>query len=42
MKDMLKIALEGTFDNFKRIFFAADRVTDMDMRKKISTGTVEP
>ena len=29
MRNMLKIALEGAFTNFKRIFFAADRVTDM-------------
>lgn len=42
MKSMLKVALEGTLNNFKRIFFAADRVTDMEMRNKILTGTVEP
>ncbi len=35
MRSMLKIALEGAFTNFKRIFFAADRVTDMEMRKQI-------
>ena len=29
MKSMLRVALEGAFTNFKRIFFAADRVTDM-------------
>lgn len=33
MRNMLKIALEGAFTNFKRIFFAADRVTDMEMQK---------
>ena len=41
MKNMVKIALEGAFTNFKRIFFAADRVTDMDMRKQISTLSVK-
>ena len=42
MKNMLKIALEGAFTNFKRIFFAADRVTDMELRNQILGGTVEP
>ena len=42
MRSMLKIALEGAFTNFKRIFFAADRVTDMEMRKQISTLSVKP
>ena len=42
MRNMLKIALEGAFTNFKRIFFAADRVTDMEMRKQISTLSVKP
>ena len=32
MGSILRIALEGAFTNFKRIFFAADRVTDMEMR----------
>ena len=41
MKSMLRVALEGAFTNFKRIFFAADRVTDMDLRKQISTLSVE-
>ena len=41
MKNMVKIALEGAFTNFKRIFFATDRVTDMDMRKQISTLSVK-
>lgn len=41
MKNMLKIALNGAFTTFKRIFFAADRVTDMEMREQISTGTVK-
>lgn len=40
MKNMLKIALQGAFVNFKRIFFKADRVTDMELRKQIATGNV--
>ena len=42
MKDVLKIMLNGTYTNFKRILFAADRVTDMELRNAILTGTVEP
>ena len=41
MSNLLKIALQGAFTNFKRIFFAADRVTDMELRKQISTLSVE-
>ena len=41
MKSMLRVALEGAFTNFKRIFFAADRVTDMDLRNQIATLSVE-
>ena len=41
MSNLLKIALEGAFTNFKRIFFAADRVTDMELRRQISTLSVE-
>ncbi|MCQ2970184.1 membrane-bound hydrogenase subunit ehbL [Methanobrevibacter gottschalkii] len=41
MRNLIKIALEGAFTNFKRIFFAADRVTDMDMKKQIATLSVE-
>ena len=41
MSSILRIALEGAFTNFKRIFFAADRVTDMELRKQISTLSVE-
>ena len=41
MRSMLKVALEGAFTNFKRIFFAADRVTDMDLRNQIATLSVE-
>ena len=41
MRSMLRVALEGAFTNFKRIFFAADRVTDMDLRNQIATLSVE-
>ena len=41
MSSILRIALEGAFTNFKRIFFAADRVTDMELRKQITTLSVE-
>jgi energy-converting hydrogenase B subunit L len=41
MRNVLRIALEGAFTNFKRIFFAADRVTDMELRRQISTLSVE-
>ena len=41
MSNLLKIALQGAFTNFKRIFFAADRVTDMELRRQISTISVE-
>ena len=41
MRNVLRIALEGAFTNFKRIFFAADRVTDMDLRNQIATLSVE-
>lgn len=41
MSSILRIALEGAFTNFKRIFFAADRVTDMELRKQISTLSVD-
>lgn len=42
MKDMLKIMLGGAYINFKRILFASDRATDMELRNAILTGTVEP
>ena len=41
MKDMIKIAIGGAYTNFKRILFASDRVTDMELRNAILTGTVE-
>ena len=34
--------LEGAYGNFKRIFFASDRVTDMEMRESILGGKVKP
>ena len=34
--------LEGAYGNFKKIFFASDRVTDMEMRKAILEGKVKP
>ncbi|MDI9618553.1 4Fe-4S dicluster domain-containing protein [Methanothermobacter sp.] len=42
MKNILRIMLEGSYTNLKRILFAADRVTDMELRKRILEGTVEP
>lgn len=41
MKNLLKIMLNGAYDNFKRIFLASDRVTDMDMRNNILNGQVK-
>ena len=41
MRNLIRIALGGAFTNFKRIFFAADRVTDMELRRQISTLSVE-
>ena len=41
MRNLIRIALEGAFTNFKRIFFAADRVTDMALRNQISTLNVK-
>ena len=41
MSSILRIALEGAFTNFKRIFFAADRVTDMELRNQIANLSVE-
>ena len=42
MRNLIKIMLEGAFQNFKRIFFASDRVTDMDMRYNILNGKIKP
>ena len=38
MKDVLKIMLNGAYTNFKRILFAADRVTDMELRNAQGVG----
>lgn len=42
MKNLVRIVLEGTYSNIKRIIFAADRVTDMELRNRILEGRVEP
>ncbi|KZX14004.1 4Fe-4S binding protein [Methanobrevibacter filiformis] len=42
MKNLIRIMLEGAYGNFKRIFFARDRVTDMEMRKNILEGKIQP
>ena len=42
MKNLIRIMLEGAYKNFKRIFFASDRVTDMKMRKDILGGKIQP
>lgn len=42
MKNLLEIMLNGAYDNFKRIFFASDRVTDIEMRNAILNGEVKP
>jgi energy-converting hydrogenase B subunit L len=42
MKNLIRIMLEGAFGNFKKIFFASDRVTDMEMREAILGGKVKP
>jgi energy-converting hydrogenase B subunit L len=42
MKDLLRIILEGAYGNIKKILFASDRVTDMDMRNAILNGEVKP
>lgn len=42
MKNLIKIMLEGAFGNFKKIFFASNRVTDMEMREAILGGKIKP
>ncbi len=42
MKDFIRIILEGAYINIKRIIFAADRVTDMEIRNSILEGRVKP
>ncbi len=42
MKNLVRIILEGTYSNVKRIIFASDRVTDMELRSKILEGRIVP
>ena len=42
MKNLVQIILEGAYSNIKRIIFASDRVTDMELRNKILEGRIEP
>ena len=42
MKNLVLIFLEGAYTNLKRILFASDRVTDMEVRKMILEGRVTP
>lgn len=42
MKNLVRIILEGAFDNLKKIFFASNRVTDMKIRENISQGKIKP
>lgn len=42
MKNFIRIFLEGTITNVKRILFASDRVTDMELRSKILEGRIVP
>lgn len=42
MKNLITIFLEGAYSNIKRILFASDRVTDMELRNKILEGRIVP
>lgn len=42
MRNLIRIVFEGALTNLKRILFASDRVTDLEMRNKIINGKVEP
>ncbi|MDR0911361.1 MAG: 4Fe-4S binding protein [Methanobrevibacter sp.] len=42
MRNLLKIMLEGAYGNFKKIFFAHDRVTDIELRNNILNGNIKP
>ncbi len=42
MKNLIRIMLEGAFGNFKKVFFASNRVTDMEMREDILNGKIKP
>jgi len=42
LKNLVLIFLEGAYTNLKRILFASDRVTDMELRSMILEGRVKP
>jgi len=42
MKNLIRIMLEGAYSNIKRVIFASDRVTDMEIRSKVLEGRVVP
>jgi len=42
MKNLIRIFLDGIINNTKRIIFASDRVTDMELRSKILEGRIVP
>lgn len=42
MKNFIRVFLEGIINNTNRILFAADRVTDMEIRNRILEGRVTP
>jgi energy-converting hydrogenase B subunit L len=42
MKNLITIFMEGAYSNIKRILFASDRVTDMELRNKILEGKIVP
>lgn len=42
MKNFIRVFLEGIINNASRIIFAADRVTDTDLRNRILEGRVTP
>ena len=37
-----KIFINGIYTNLKRLIFASDRVTDMQLRKDVLEGNIEP
>ncbi|MDR2873411.1 MAG: 4Fe-4S binding protein [Methanobrevibacter sp.] len=42
MQNLIRIILEGSYQNFKRIFFKSNRVTDTKIRNDILNGNVKP
>ena len=42
MRNLIRIFFEGAFQNFKRIFLAKDRITDMELTNAILNGEVVP